>query len=98
VSSFDEFGDLRKSATLALNELRGTVLALLERFPSGLKNAQIAEILGIASRRGAPQRNRLVWQIVEQLENEKLIVRDMERPSLYRLADPSVVSVQTKES
>ena len=88
MESFDRTEEVRTAATDAFLQLRHAILTLLEQFPNGLKNAEIAEMLGIASRRGAPQRNRHVWLILEQLTHEKLVRKHPDRRHHYVLAAP----------
>ena len=58
---------LREQAEAGLREIEEAIVQLLQQHPVGLGNAEIAEVLGLASKPHEQQRNRLSYSILTRL-------------------------------
>ena len=65
----------RDKAQNGLRLLKEAVLGLLRDNPSGLGNAEIADLLGIRSSFGKGAKDWFSWSLLGMLWNEKRIVR-----------------------
>jgi hypothetical protein len=78
---------VREKAQEGLRIIENAMLDLLRRYPEGLTNAEIAQLLGIESDASDSQRNRLSWAILTRLLRAARIekINDGKRRLVYRL-------------
>ena len=78
---------VREKAQEGLRIIENAMLDLLRRYPEGLTNAEIAQLLGIESDATDSQRNRLSWAILTRLLRAARIekINDGKRRLVYRL-------------
>ena len=66
----------RQKAQHAVTELKEATLELLDEFPSGLRNVDVADKLDIRSNYLGRQQDYLSWSVLGLLLNERKVVRD----------------------
>ena len=64
-----------EQAEKGLSLLKEAILGILARKPEGLRNAEIAEILGIHSDYQGEQKDYLSWSVLGLLLNEGKVVK-----------------------
>jgi hypothetical protein len=64
------------------------IMALLSANPDGLRNFEVAEMLGLASPKGQPQRNRFTWEVLMRLvEQGKVFETETEKGHALYIAN-----------
>jgi hypothetical protein len=66
---------LREASQEALKAMESCIIDLLERYPEGLCNAEIADMLGLHSDMNGGQKDYLTWSILGLLMREQRIER-----------------------
>ena len=75
----------KKQAQLALEIIQNTILELLKKNPDGLRNSEISRQLGLESMHQGAQKDYLVYSILGQLLDQKLIEKTTGKPTLYKI-------------
>ncbi|WP_349369978.1 hypothetical protein [Salinarimonas sp.] len=64
--------------------LKSAILALLIANPAGLRSVDVARSLGLESPRGTPQKNYLVWALLQELQREGRVEKTQEKRLVAR--------------
>jgi len=72
----------RDKAQAGLRQLKEAIIDLLKENPDGLRNAEIAELLGIRSSFGKGAKDYLSWSLLGMLHNEGRVKKTGQK---YRL-------------
>ena len=67
--------DSRAKAQRGLALLKEAILEIIDAYPGGVTNAEIADALEIRSDYGGAQKDYLSWSVLGLLLNEKVICR-----------------------
>jgi hypothetical protein len=76
----------RVLAQEGLRHIESAILMLLDSYPDGLRNSQIAELLGLRSSIRGRQRNYLTYSVLGGLMDQGKIAQDCET-SIFTKAD-----------
>jgi hypothetical protein len=66
---------LRERSQEVLETIESCIISLLEQNPEGLRNAEIAEMLGLHSDMNGGQKGYLTWSILGLLMGQKRVER-----------------------
>lgn len=67
--------ELRDLSQKALEEIESCIVALLKQYPEGLRNADIADQLGLRSDMNGGQKDYLTWSILGLLMQQRRVER-----------------------
>ena len=71
-----------------LRHIERAILMLLEDHPAGLRNSQIADLLGLRSSIRGRQRNYLTYSVLGGLMDKGKVTQDRETSIFTRVCDP----------